>query len=45
MMLLLGYLHLAGFFDFIAGRIVSGIEPHHLLPGIIFLTGILSAFL
>jgi Na+/H+ antiporter NhaD/arsenite permease-like protein len=44
MMLLLGYLHLAGFFDFIAGRIVSGIEPRHLLPGIIFLTGILSAF-
>ena len=44
MMLLLACLHLAGFFDWIAGRVVSGIEPHHLLPGIIFLTGILSAF-
>jgi Na+/H+ antiporter NhaD/arsenite permease-like protein len=44
MMLLLGYLHLAGFFDFIAGRIVSDIEPRHLLPGIIFLAGTLSAF-
>jgi len=44
MMLLVAYLHLAGFFewftDFAAGRL----HPHHLLPMVIFTSGILSAF-
>jgi Na+/H+ antiporter NhaD/arsenite permease-like protein len=44
MMLLVAYLHLAGFFewftDFAAGRL----HPHHLLPTVIFTTGTLSAF-
>jgi Na+/H+ antiporter NhaD/arsenite permease-like protein len=44
MMLVVGCLHLAGFFDWIAGLAVVHLEPRHLLPTLIFLTGALSAF-
>jgi Na+/H+ antiporter NhaD/arsenite permease-like protein len=44
MMLLVEYLRVAGFFDWVTGRVVSGLSPHHLLPTVIFLSGILSAF-
>ena len=44
MMLVVGCLHLAGFFDWIAGLAVAHLQPRHLLPAIIFLTGGLSAF-
>ena len=44
MMVVVGCLHLAGFFDWIAGLAVAHLQPQHLLPAIIFLTGGLSAF-
>ncbi len=44
MMLVVAYLHLAGFFDWIAEIVVTQLKPHHLLPTVIFLSGILSAF-
>jgi Na+/H+ antiporter NhaD/arsenite permease-like protein len=44
MMLLVGYLHLAGFFDWIAESIVTRLPPGRLLPTVIFTSGILSAF-
>ena len=44
MMLLVAYLHLAGFFDWVTECVVARIHPRHLLPTVIFLSGILSAF-
>ena len=44
MMLLVGCLHLAGFFDWVTELAVARLKPHHLLPTVIFLTGTLSAF-
>ena len=44
MMVVVGCLHLAGFFDLIAGLAVAHLQPRYLLPAIIFLTGCLSAF-
>lgn len=44
MMLVVAYLHLAGFFDWVTELVVTRLKPHHLLPTIIFLSGILSAF-
>lgn len=44
MMLVVGCLHLAGFFDWIAGLAVKHLHPRSLLPALIFLTGALSAF-
>jgi Na+/H+ antiporter NhaD/arsenite permease-like protein len=44
MMLIVAYLRLAGFFDWITHLIVSRLKPHHLLPTIIFTSGLLSAF-
>ena len=44
MMLLVAYLHVAGFFDWVTERVVAGLKPHHLLPTVIFLSGVLSAF-
>jgi Na+/H+ antiporter NhaD/arsenite permease-like protein len=44
MMLVVGCLHLAGFFDWIAGLAVEHLHPRSLLPAIILLTGGLSAF-
>ena len=45
MMLLLAYLHLAGFFDWVTEWIASRIKPRDLLPAIVFLSGAFSAFL
>src|SRR5437870_5602797 len=44
MMLIVAYLHLAGFFDWITELVVTRLKPHHLLPTVIFTSGILSAF-
>jgi len=44
MMLVVGYLHLAGFFDWVTELVVTRLKPHHLLPTVIFLSGLLSAF-
>jgi Na+/H+ antiporter NhaD and related arsenite permeases len=44
MMVVVAGLHLAGFFDWITAEIVRRLKPRHLLPTIIFITGILSAF-
>lgn len=44
MMLIVGYLHLAGFFEWITEQILKRLKPRHLLPAIIFITGVLSAF-
>jgi Na+/H+ antiporter NhaD/arsenite permease-like protein len=44
MMLVVGCLHLSGFFNWITAEIVRRLKPRHLLPTIIFITGILSAF-
>lgn len=45
MMLIVASLHLAGFFEWITGLVVKHVRPHHLLPSVIFTSGILSAFL
>src|SRR5437867_913719 len=45
MMLIVANLRLAGFFDWIAEWIIERLRPHHLLPTVIFTTGLLSAFL
>lgn len=44
MMLVVAHLHLAGFFDWITDLVVTRLKPHHLLPTVIFLSGLLSAF-
>jgi Na+/H+ antiporter NhaD/arsenite permease-like protein len=44
MMLVVGYLHLTGFFEWVTEQIVTRLKPHHLLPTVIFMTGLLSAF-
>ncbi|HXE91782.1 MAG TPA: anion transporter [Terriglobales bacterium] len=44
MMLIVAYLQVAGFFDWITELVVTRLEPHHLLPTIIFTSGVLSAF-
>lgn len=44
MMLIVGNLHLAGFFDRVAEFAVARMGRHHLLPAVIFTSGILSAF-
>jgi Na+/H+ antiporter NhaD/arsenite permease-like protein len=44
MMLIVAYLHLAGFFDWITHLVVTRLQPHHLLPTVIFTSGVLSAF-
>jgi Na+/H+ antiporter NhaD/arsenite permease-like protein len=44
MMVVVGCLHLACFFDWITGQIVTRLKPRHLLPTVIFITGVLSAF-
>jgi len=45
MMLIVSSLHFAGFFEWIARLVVKFVSPSHLLPGVIFTSGILSAFL
>jgi len=44
MMLLVAYLHLDGFFDWISEWIAARVSPRHLLPAIVFLSGTFSAF-
>jgi len=44
MMLLVGYLHLAGFFEWVTEHVIANLQPRYLLPAVIFMTGILSAF-
>ena len=44
MMLLVAYLHVAGFFDWVADLVVRQLAPRSLLPAIIFTSGLLSAF-
>ncbi len=45
MMVVVAVLHLDGFFEWIAGHVVARLEPRLLLPGVVFTSGILSAFL
>jgi Na+/H+ antiporter NhaD/arsenite permease-like protein len=45
MMLIVGNLRLAGFFDWLTEWILSRLRPHHLLPTVIFTAGLLSAVL
>ncbi len=44
MMLIVGYLRLAGFFEWITEIILTRLKPRHLLPTVIFTCGLLSAF-
>src|SRR6185295_5420508 len=45
MMLIVANLRLAGFFDWITEWIIERLHPHHLLPTVIFTSGLFSAFL
>lgn len=45
MMLIVANLHASGFFDWITSLFVGHVRPRHLLPSVIFTSGILSAFL
>ena len=45
MMLIAAHLRLSGFFDWITEWIIERLRPHHLLPTVIFTSGLLSAFL
>src|SRR5919201_1936051 len=45
MMLIVANLHLAGFFDWLAEWVIYRLQPHHLLPKVIFTSGLLSGFL
>lgn len=44
MMLIVGTLHLVGFFEWNASRVLRRLKPSHLLPATIFTSGIMSAF-
>lgn len=44
MMLVVGCLHLTGFFEWITEQVIRRLPPYHLLPVVIFITGLLSAF-
>jgi len=45
MMLIVANLHLAGVFDWLTEWIIERLKPHHLLPTVVFTSGLLSAFL
>jgi Na+/H+ antiporter NhaD/arsenite permease-like protein len=45
MMLIVASLHLSGFFEWITQLAIEHLSPAQLLPGVIFIGGILSAFL
>ncbi len=45
MMLIAAALHLAGFFEWITHLVIEHLGPRRLLPGIVFTSGLLSAFL
>src|SRR5262245_10765313 len=44
MMLIVGSLHLVGFFEWIAEIAIRRLHPRHLLPTVIVSSGVLSAF-
>ncbi len=44
MMLIVGNLHLTGFFDWVTEEVVLKLQPKHLLPTVIFTSGVMSAF-
>src|ERR1700756_107164 len=44
MMLIVGNLHLVGFFEWAAETVLRRLAPHVLLPAVIFTCGFLSAF-
>src|SRR6266481_9275853 len=44
MMLIVGNLHLVGFFEWNAEAVLRRLKPHQLLPAVIFTCGVLSAF-
>jgi Na+/H+ antiporter NhaD/arsenite permease-like protein len=44
MMLIVGNLHLVGFFEWTAEAVLRRLKPHQLLPAVIFTCGLLSAF-
>lgn len=45
MMLIVGNLHLVGFFEWNAEMLLRRLEPSRLLPAVVFTSGVLSAFL
>jgi Na+/H+ antiporter NhaD/arsenite permease-like protein len=45
MMLIVGHLRIEGFFDWITEAVIVRLHPHHLLPMVVFTSGLLSAFL
>jgi Na+/H+ antiporter NhaD/arsenite permease-like protein len=45
MMVIVANLHLAGFFEWITSHVVRRFPVGHLLPGVILVAGVLSAFL
>src|SRR5687768_3574759 len=45
MMLIAGNLRVVGFFDWITESVIQRLRPNHLLPTVIFSSGLLSAFL
>ena len=45
MMLIVASLHLSGFFDEVGHLVIEHLGPRRLLPGVVFTSGILSAFL
>src|SRR5208283_3190995 len=45
MMLIAATLHLAGFFEWVSHLVIEHLKPQQLLPGIVFTSGMLSAFL
>lgn len=44
MMLIVGNLHLVGFFEWNVEAVLRRLRPHHLLPAVVFTCGLLSAF-
>lgn len=44
MMLIVGTLHVVGFFEWNAGLVLRRLKPSYLLPAVIFTSGVLSAF-
>src|SRR5208282_320193 len=45
MMLIAASLHLSGFFEVVGHLVIEHLSPRQLLPGVVFTSGILSAFL
>jgi Na+/H+ antiporter NhaD/arsenite permease-like protein len=45
MMLIVGNLRIAGFFDWVTEGIIARLHPNHLLPTVVFTSGLFSAFL